>query len=192
MKCPKCGLTNPDIAQRCDCGYDFPSGQMKSSYLPSGGTLFGSDTKREYANVLTRFGAILIDSLILVPLLLPVHILSTVVENGGATEEPSAALGLVILVSYLGAVVFGIWNTVFRMGRTGQSLGRKFLNIAVLDDDGNPIGPGRAFLREFIGRFISSLVCYLGYLNAFWDDRKQMWHDKMANCYVYYVEDSFS
>lgn len=23
MECPKCGLLNPDIAQRCDCGYDF-------------------------------------------------------------------------------------------------------------------------------------------------------------------------
>jgi hypothetical protein len=33
MKCPKCGLINPDTAQRCDCGYDFPSGEMKKSYL---------------------------------------------------------------------------------------------------------------------------------------------------------------
>jgi len=23
MKCPQCGLFNPDEAQRCDCGYDF-------------------------------------------------------------------------------------------------------------------------------------------------------------------------
>jgi len=23
MKCPNCGLTNPDEALRCDCGYDF-------------------------------------------------------------------------------------------------------------------------------------------------------------------------
>lgn len=23
MKCPNCGLINPDNAQRCDCGYDF-------------------------------------------------------------------------------------------------------------------------------------------------------------------------
>ncbi len=33
MKCPNCGLENPPTAERCDCGYDFPSRSMKSSYL---------------------------------------------------------------------------------------------------------------------------------------------------------------
>lgn len=32
MKCPNCGLINPDSATRCDCGYDFPSQSMKESY----------------------------------------------------------------------------------------------------------------------------------------------------------------
>ncbi len=32
MKCPNCGLINPDSALRCDCGYDF-SKQMKESYV---------------------------------------------------------------------------------------------------------------------------------------------------------------
>lgn len=35
MECPNCKLINPPTAQRCDCGYDFPSGEMKESYLPS-------------------------------------------------------------------------------------------------------------------------------------------------------------
>lgn len=31
VPCPKCGLTNPPSAQRCDCGYDFYSGQVVKS-----------------------------------------------------------------------------------------------------------------------------------------------------------------
>lgn len=32
MKCPRCGLLNPDIAQRCDCGYDFEARTVKTPY----------------------------------------------------------------------------------------------------------------------------------------------------------------
>lgn len=32
-ECPKCGLTNPDSAQRCDCGWDFRSETQETSYL---------------------------------------------------------------------------------------------------------------------------------------------------------------
>ena len=34
MRCPNCKLFNSAGALRCDCGYDFPSGLMKDSYLP--------------------------------------------------------------------------------------------------------------------------------------------------------------
>ena len=31
--CPKCNLTNPATAQRCDCGYDFLSHNVEGSFL---------------------------------------------------------------------------------------------------------------------------------------------------------------
>lgn len=33
MDCPRCKLVNPATAERCDCGYDFGTGTMKTSYL---------------------------------------------------------------------------------------------------------------------------------------------------------------
>jgi hypothetical protein len=33
MDCPICGLTNPKSALRCDCGYDFASRSIETSYL---------------------------------------------------------------------------------------------------------------------------------------------------------------
>lgn len=32
MRCPKCGLTNPDIASRCDCGWNFKTNKSDFSY----------------------------------------------------------------------------------------------------------------------------------------------------------------
>lgn len=145
--------------------------------------------EREYASVWTRFGAILIDGLLVFLFYIPL----IAVDAMAQTESDVSAFGaVIILLTVVGGLVFAIWNTIVRMGKTGQSLGRKFLNIAVLTGDGLPIGIGNAFLREVIGRWISGLVCYIGYLNAFWDPQRQMWHDKMAHCYVYYVEENFS
>lgn len=33
QRCLACKLINPSDAQRCDCGYDFATQQMKKSYL---------------------------------------------------------------------------------------------------------------------------------------------------------------
>lgn len=147
---------------------------------------------REYANVWTRFGALVIDALLIVPFYIPFYVLGFAsVSRGPDVEPPGFLIFINILLLFVG-VGFVFWNTIIRMGKTGQSLGRKFLNIAVLDENGKPIGVGKAALREIIGRWLSGIVCYIGYLNAFWDSKRQMWHDKIANCYVYYVEDKFS
>jgi hypothetical protein len=36
MDCPRCKLTNPDSAQRCDCGYDFGTKTVEKPYFTSG------------------------------------------------------------------------------------------------------------------------------------------------------------
>jgi hypothetical protein len=33
MKCPNCGLINPATVQRCDCGFDFVSRAIKTSFV---------------------------------------------------------------------------------------------------------------------------------------------------------------
>jgi hypothetical protein len=37
MKCPNCGLINPDSALRCDCGYDFEDKKIKQKYISDKG-----------------------------------------------------------------------------------------------------------------------------------------------------------
>ena len=58
------------------------------------------------------------------------------------------------------------------------------MKIRVIDvDTGGPIGYGRAFVR-YIGRILSAIVIFLGYLWMLWDRERQCWHDKLAGDYV--------
>ena len=55
MKCPRCGLHSQDIAERCDCGYDFKTGKLEASSLVA-----DADTLLEQSGKSTmRYGAIL-------------------------------------------------------------------------------------------------------------------------------------
>ncbi|MGV3719800.1 MAG: RDD family protein, partial [Actinomycetota bacterium] len=69
-------------------------------------------------------------------------------------------------------------------GITGQTLGKMMLGVRVVGPDGGPPGIGRALLRETIGRFLSVVVCMLGYFWILWDPEQQAWHDKIAGTHV--------
>jgi uncharacterized RDD family membrane protein YckC len=95
---------------------------------------------------------------------------------------------IVILDVLLKAVGYGIgillsiaYFTYFEGGPRGAGFGKRALGIRVIDfDSGGPIGYGRAFVR-WIGRIVSGLVIYIGYLWMLWDKERQCWHDKFAN-----------
>ena len=69
-------------------------------------------------------------------------------------------------------------------GLSGQTPGKMLLGIKVIDREGNPPGLVKAALREFVGKFLSSIVFCLGYFLVGLDDRKQGWHDKVAQTFV--------
>ena len=82
-------------------------------------------------------------------------------------------------------MLFAIYYYVFLLGRTGQTVGRKAVGIKVVDKmTGQPIGPGRAFVRLLVRSIASGAICGLGYSWMLWDEEKQTWHDKVANSYV--------
>lgn len=81
------------------------------------------------------------------------------------------------------------YYTLFEGGSRGQTPGKSALGIRVVSfDTGGPIGYGRAFIRA-IGRYVSSLIFYIGYLWMLWDREKQCWHDKFASDVVVPVAD---
>jgi uncharacterized RDD family membrane protein YckC len=67
---------------------------------------------------------------------------------------------------------------------SGQTVGKKVLNIRVVDfDTGGPIGYGRAAIR-YLARILSAIPCLLGFFWMIWDKERQTWHDKLSNSVV--------
>ena len=78
-------------------------------------------------------------------------------------------------------IVLGLAYYAYLEGSpSGQTLGKRAMNIRVIDiNTGGAIGPTRALIR-YIGRIVSTLPCLLGYFWMLWDSEKQTWHDKFA------------
>jgi uncharacterized RDD family membrane protein YckC len=114
----------------------------------------------------TRFAAAFLDGVLIA---IAQGILVAIIGSAGQ------ALGILISLSYF---------TYFEGSPSGQTVGKRALNIRVIDFGGaGSIGYGRAFIR-WIGRFVSAIVILLGYLWMLWDKEKQTWHDKFANAVV--------
>ena len=83
------------------------------------------------------------------------------------------------------ALVAGVAYYVYLEGSpSGQTVGKRTLNIRVIDfTTGGPLGPARALIR-WVGRILSTIPCLLGYFWALWDKERQTWHDKVAGTVV--------
>jgi uncharacterized RDD family membrane protein YckC len=134
---------------------------------PAGGT--GPSGPR--AGFWRRFGAYLLDSILIG---IVVGILTA------ALKTPGYFVGIAIGLAYF---------VYFEGGSSGQTIGKRVLDIRVIDyATGGPLGYGKAFLR-WIGRIVSGAICALGYLWMIWDKEKQTWHDKIAGTVVVPVSD---
>jgi len=125
-----------------------------------------------------RVGAALVDGLIGGGIYLVGFLLGSVVGNA------SDAVGVFLfVVAAIASIVFFFWNLV-QQGKTGQTVGKKMLNIRLVRLDGiNPPGVGLSIGRAFL-HIVDQLPCYLGYLWPLWDEKRQTFTDKILNTVV--------
>jgi uncharacterized RDD family membrane protein YckC len=155
-------------------GFGGPLPPPPSSYGRNVGYGYTAHPQVQLAGFWVRFVAALLDGLILS---VPVFIIVAAVS--AASEVVGAVLNL---LSYVGGVAYYAY---FEGGPTGQTIGKKALNIRVVDARTHQpgVGTGRGVGRYF-ARILSSLVCLLGYFWMLWDPDKQTWHDKLASTKV--------
>lgn len=130
-----------------------------------------------YAGFWIRAGATLLDSLFLVGV-------SMLVFN--PLRRLWGAMDAVFSFVDLLEIIFDLLYLILLTWWSGKTLGKTIMGIRVVNarQSRGSLTFGQVFLREFIGKFLSSLPFFLGYLWAGWNARKQGWHDLLAKTHV--------
>jgi uncharacterized RDD family membrane protein YckC len=159
--------------QSAGYGQPGPYGQPGAYGQPAGG--YGApqggyvSQAGNYSSWLYRVGAYLID-------IVPVWILIGI----GVASHNSA----VYFIFVLAGIAVTAYNRWYQAGKTGQSWGKRALNMSLIGEQtGQPIGPGKAFLRD-ICHIVDSVICYVGFLFPLWDAKRQTLADKIMQTVV--------
>lgn len=131
-----------------------------------------------YAGFLRRLGAFLVDVIILSIVNLPLSFLLTSFMTPDGRLTPMGSI-IQLIMALIPAVYF-----VYFTYKKGATPGKNVLKIKVVREDGQPLTLMNVILRETINRFVASIIFNLGYLWIIWDDKKQGWHDKLAQTIV--------
>jgi len=149
-----------------------------------------------YAGMGKRFLAALLDGLLVCLGTIPGWIIFGIAVAGAAStadaqgrirdEAAGAFVGLIFLgyaAIFVCALIIWLYN-VYLLGRDGASLGKRWMKIKVLDPNGQPLGFGKAFLRELVKGLLGNLCIFL-YLWPLFDNEKQGLWDKLFSTHVY-------
>ncbi|KZB85506.1 hypothetical protein AVL48_31220 [Amycolatopsis regifaucium] len=99
-----------------------------------------------------------------------------------------AAANAVLGIGGIAFLGFTIWNRWILMGKTGQSLGKRYLKIKLVKETtGQPLGVGMTIAREFC-HILDNAFCGLGYWWPLWDQKRQTFADKILTTVVLPVD----
>jgi uncharacterized RDD family membrane protein YckC len=157
-----------------------------------------TQTSVVYASFMARFAALIIDGIIIgciqfiviAPIMAALGLgIASQVDNSGELSD-EAAVGMVgAIIAGVGSVIVIVYAisilyfAIMESSKAQGSVGKMALGIKVTDMEGNRITFGKAFLRS-IGKLISSMIMYIGYLMAAFTEKKQALHDMIATTLV--------
>lgn len=151
--------------------------------------------KYMYGGFWRRFYAFMIDEILLtmigwVLFLIGGAALGLGLSQSGMPPDDEMFMGLslryILLYQCLTAFLNLAYFTYFH-GTIGQTLGKKIMGLKVMQETGESLRPGLAFLR-WVGYLINAVCLNLGFIWVAFDGRKQGWHDKIAATVVIRTE----
>jgi uncharacterized RDD family membrane protein YckC len=156
-------------------------------------------TTATYASFGRRFVALIIDgiiigviqSIVITPILalLGFGIASEIADGGGNMDE-AAAIGMIgAVIATIGSVFLISWAisifyyAIMESSKAQGSVGKLAMGIKVTDMNGERITFAKGLIRA-IGKIISQMILFIGYIMAAFTEKKQGLHDMIASTLV--------
>ncbi len=139
-----------------------------------------------------RFIAFLIDAIILTVVIgILFGILGAVGFIGASSTETDDSAGMMATIMGAGLLLQVVslalqvgYFTYFESSERQATIGKSAMGLIVADENGNRLDTQKALIRNIM-RLISGMICLIGYLMAFFTEKKQTLHDIVAKTNVY-------
>jgi uncharacterized RDD family membrane protein YckC len=189
--CSQCGTQNTPGAvfcQRCGAGLQ-PRADITAAASP--GAVYAAPTSA-YGGFWIRFLAVVIDGIIVRVVTIP---FAALLGAFGILHHPnvfrgrmdeSDVIALVAASATLVPIILGIswlYEALLTSSTWQGTVGKKLLNLKVIDEAGNRISFLRATGRHFAKYYVSSILL-IGFIMAAFTDRKRALHDFIAGTLV--------
>ena len=144
-----------------------------------------SEGTYQYAAPIKRFAAMFIDGIVVGAVSFPFGLVFGLIVAASMQGKDPEGIQVVaqILGNIVGILISWLYFALMESSPKSATLGKMALGLMFLDTDGYPISFGQATGRYF-GKILSALPCYAGFITAFFNEKKQGWHDSMANTVV--------
>lgn len=182
LACSQCGrpFAQSDLVQIAG---NWVCGECKPAFLNRVVTGTASTSRWHYGGFWIRFGAVLIDYIVLQALRVPLSLLIL-----GAMLSPFqtnlALTGRMLTLSAVTMLVAFLYE-VSLIHYYGATLGKMAAGVKVVRSDGSGISWGISIARYFM-KIVSAIILLIGYIMAGFDSEKRALHDRACDTRVIY------
>ena len=137
----------------------------------------------EYASIGTRFGALVLDNILLSVVGMVIQFGTTGLLMSAVSSNPTEVL-LVQLINVAIQLLIAMAYETLMIGKYGATLGKMACKIKVVTADGGRVTYARALGRYF-AKILSQMICLIGYIMAIFDkEERRALHDRICNTRV--------
>ena len=138
----------------------------------------------KYAGFWVRFGAYVVDNLIVIAIMLVAFIFMIPEMNIIYLEgKPTLPEEFKDRIRRLSFIVYAAYEVLMTSSSKRATLGKMLFKLTVVDQNGNQLTLTDAILRYF-GKLLSTALFFVGFIIAAFHAKKQSMHDILAKTYV--------